>query len=131
MGVSSKSRLVLRHLTDTDSPSKTINGILRGTPAVTVPGVSGSAAKLCLLELEEEGLVTLPSFGLNGIPLTSSGLTSKGACFFEDEAAEEERRSTEIRKEHVHDYKVACFSFLGGALAGSLTTVVLHFAFGL
>lgn len=43
----------------------------------------------------------------------------------------EEKRIREMRESRAHDYKVAAFSFLGGAFSGAITTVLLHFALGL
>lgn len=43
----------------------------------------------------------------------------------------EEKRLREMRESRAHDYKVAAFSFLGGAVSGAITTILLHFALGL
>ena len=58
-------------------------------------------------------------------------LTPEGRCYFSDRDAREKRRAAEIRAQRRHDYKVALFSFLGGALSGGVVTVALHFCLGL
>ena len=78
--------------------------------------------------LESVGLVTgLPVLG----GFVFDGITQKGADFVRDyeRSVEDERKRT--REQRTHDYKVALFSLLGGAIAGGAITLILHFAFGL
>lgn len=58
-------------------------------------------------------------------------LTPEGRCYFADRDARERRRTEEVRAQRRHDYKVAMFSFLGGALSGGIVTLALHFCLGL
>lgn len=58
-------------------------------------------------------------------------LTPEGRCYFADRDAMERRRADEVRAQRLHDYKVALFSFLGGAVSGGMVTLVLHFCLGL
>lgn len=80
--------------------------------------------------LVEKGLLIgsrlTPTSGYRYGELTENGL-SHLADKERREAAERER----IRAEHAHDYRVACFSLLGGALAGGLVTLLLRICFGL
>ena len=58
-------------------------------------------------------------------------LTPAGRCYFIDKAAREAEERERIRSDRIHDYKVACLSFAGGAVAGGIVTLLLRLAFGL
>lgn len=58
-------------------------------------------------------------------------LTPEGRCYFSDRETAEKKHAKEVRDQRRHDYKVAMFSFLGGAVSGALVTLALHFWLGL
>ncbi len=58
-------------------------------------------------------------------------LTSAGRCYFKDEKAAADAERKKVREQRIHDYKVALFSLLGGAVAGALVSLALHNFFGI
>lgn len=79
--------------------------------------------------LADKGLLSSHRFGHNAHP-TFDGLTSLGRCYLSDREAEVASAKESLRAAHSHDYKVACFSFAGGAVAGGAVTVLLRVVFG-
>ncbi len=78
--------------------------------------------------LESVGLVS--GCGLLG-GFDFSGLTQRGIDFIHDYEKSVEGERKKAREQRIHDYKVALFSFGGGAVSGGAITLILHFAFGL
>ncbi len=79
--------------------------------------------------LSEKGLLSSYQLPMS-FHRTFDGLTSLGRCYLEDREAELAARKKELRSERIHDYKVACFSFVGGAAAGGIVSYVMHVQFG-
>lgn len=90
--------------------------------------------------LAEKGLlVDTSTFGHDG---AVEGTTQLGRDWVDDydatiavaQAAERKREEAErdrIRRQHIHDYRVALLGILGGAAAGAAASVILHFTLGL
>lgn len=53
-------------------------------------------------------------------------LTGAGRCYFADEASAKEAERKKVRSDRAHDYRVALFSIVAGAIAGALSSFALH-----
>ena len=58
-------------------------------------------------------------------------LTQKGLDFIDDYRASEMAEKERTKDQRKHDYKIAAFGWIGGAIAGGVVTLLLNFAFGI
>lgn len=116
----------LRALAEADDPKALANELLDS---------DADRYREVMVGLKRAGLVSglAASNGFVFIQLNESGraFVRDYDAAVEAEREAEERRRREIEDQKRHDYKVALFSLLGGAISGGLVTLALRLLFGL